>query len=241
MEYSLKNFQENGFCIIKNFFSKEDSLFFKNYTENWIYDNILNAIDINLAEFKKENFQLEKYKDYQEKFDINHSKVAAQKFRYIEPPAEIKSILRSEKVMEIFKEITSKNNFEVWRDPGFGWLGYRIIRPISNDGYPASCKNWGFAAGVYSAWVPIAGCNDQSSIRLLKGSHKKEYQKYLPENSKFTKGEYRLAEEIDQKEYIRLDCNLGDIIIYHPAMIHSEDTSDKSSTRTNLEYRFSPL
>ena len=240
MEYHLKNFQENGFCIIRNFFNEKDSLFYKNYAESWVYKNICDAIGKENEDFKKESFELEKYKYYQEKYDIDHSKVAAQKYRYIEPSSEIKSILRSEKVIELFKEITSKDKFEVWRDPGFGWLGYRIIRPESDDGYPASCKNWGCAAGVYSAWVPISGCNDQSSIRLLKGSHLKEYKKYLPENSKFTKGEYRLAEEIDQKAYLRLNCKLGDIIIYHPAMIHSEDSNDKYSTRTNLEYRFTP-
>ena len=68
----------------------------------------------------------------------------------------------------------------------------------------------------------------------------KEYKKYLPDNSKFTKGEYRLDEDIPEEAYTRPEVNLCDIIIYHPACIHSEDSIDNFNTRLNLEYRFRP-
>ena len=240
MKFGINNFSINGFAILKHFFSKNESNILLNFTKNWISENINNSIEEDIKDIVQNEFNLENYSEFINKYSFDHNKVAAAKYRYKLPNQEIISIIRNEKIMNLVSEVSKKSSFIIWQDPGFGWLGYRIIRPQTNDGYPPSCKNWGAAAGVYSLWLPIAGCNNNSSIRFLPGSHLKQYKKFLPQNSKFTKGEFRLAEDIPEDEFIRLNCELGDAIIYHPATIHSEDSDEKVKTRINLEYRFMP-
>lgn len=68
----------------------------------------------------------------------------------------------------------------------------------------------------------------------------KEYEKYLPQNDKFTKGEYRLAEGQNIETYNPV-LDIGEVIFYHPKMLHSEDVKNSDITRLNLEFRFVPL
>ena len=234
-------FSENGFVVIDNFFSEEESELITKYSEEWINRNISNAGESSQT---KQFLKLNDFADYHNfiiKNNIDHSKVASAKFRYIVPPEKIINFIHKELLFEYLKLFSGFKLFKKWQDPGFGWLGYRLIRAGSNDGYPPSCKNWGAASNVYSVWLPLAGYNEKSNIRFLPKSHKREYKKYLPENSKFTKGEFRLNEDIPESEYVRPIVNKNGIIIYHPGCIHSEDSSDLINTRLNLEYRFTPI
>lgn len=237
----LKNlFQKNGFVVINNFFEKEEYQSILNFTENWINKNISQAFpsDLNIS-----NLQINKFSNYHNfiiKNKIDHSKIASARYRYIEPPESIIKIIHKPKLFDLLEDFSGFKSYIKWQDPGFGWLGYRLIRASSNDGYPPSCKNWGAARDVYSIWLPIAGCNTSSNIRFLPESHKREFKKYLPDNSKFTKGEFRLNEDIPPENFVRPNVNQRGIIIYHPACIHSEDSKDNKNTRLNLEYRFKP-
>ena len=240
MNFDVENFSNNGFAIIRRIFSKGESDILFSFTKDWIWGNIVNSVSMGIGENLKDKFDLINYKDFIKTNCIDHNKVASAKYRYRTPNQNIEKILRSKKIMDLVSRVSNNSEFITWQDPGFGWLGYRLIRPDTKDGYPPSCKNWGAAAGVFSLWLPIIGCNENSSIRFLKGSHLKEYKKYLPKITKFTKGEYRLSEDIKNSSFIRLNCQIGDAIIYHPATIHSEDSFDKKITRVNLEYRFMP-
>jgi len=232
-------FLSKGFVTISNFFTEEEYTLILRYVEKWINQNISNALDDTSSVFLPIN-KLNTYHNFILEKKINHSKVASAKYRYVEPPKDIVSIIQKDLLFEYLKSFTDTSQFTRWQDPGFGWLGYRLIRASSNDGYPPSCKNWGAASEVYSIWLPINGCTKLSTIRFLPGSHKKEYKNYLPEDSKFTKGELRLNENIPEDQYYRPNPKPRDIIIYHPATIHSEDSEDKVNTRLNLEYRFRP-
>ena len=235
-----EEFALNGFVTISNFFSSEEYNILSTYVENWINQNICNAQNQNskLIKLPLNNFNI--YHDFIVERKIDHSKIASAKFRYIEPPERIIKIIQKKNLFDYLELFTGAKKYVRWQDPGFGWLGYRLIRASSKDGYPPSCKNWGAANNVYSIWLPLAGCTKFSNIRFIPGSHKKTYKSYLPTDSKFTQGEYRLDEDIPETEYIRPEANPRDIIIYHPATIHSEDSIDKEETRLNLEYRFRP-
>jgi len=233
------SFNENGFVVIDNFFDELELESILNFTESWINTNISNALpEENKKLLSISNFG--KYHNFIEENKIDHSKIASAQYRYIVPPSNIIEIIHKPKLFNYLEDFSGIASYIKWQDPGFGWLGYRLIRAASNDGYPPSCKNWGAARDVYSIWLPIAGCNASSNIRFLAGSHKKEFEKYLPENSKFTKGEFRLKENIPIESFIRPTVGKNGIIIYHPACIHSEDSADKFNTRLNLEYRFKP-
>ena len=235
-----ESFKKNGFVVIENFFEKKEYESILKFTENWINNNISRA-------FQKENEKkllpinnFENYHNFIEENKIDHAKIASAKYRYIIPGSNIIELIHKPKLFNILEEFSGLKSFIKWQDPGFGWLGYRLIRASSNDGYPPSCKNWGAAKNVYSIWLPIAGCNSLSNIRFLPGSHKREFKKYLPEDTKFTKGEFRLKEKIPVENFVRPEVRENGIIIYHPACIHSEDSADQDNTRLNLEYRFKP-
>ena len=234
-------FSENGFVVINNFFTEEETKTLKKYVESWINNNISNAFTSEEKRSLLEINNFSTYHDFIVKNKIDHSKVASAQYRYVEPSENIVKIIHKKLLFEYLKLFTGFDSYIKWQDPGFGWLGYRLIRASSNDGYPPSCKNWGAARDVYSIWLPISGCNNNSNIRFLPGSHKKIFENYMPENSKFTKGEFRLKENIPDSEYIRPIVDDNGIIIYHPACIHSEDSSDTKNTRLNLEYRFKPF
>jgi ectoine hydroxylase-related dioxygenase (phytanoyl-CoA dioxygenase family) len=227
-------FDDQGYVLIKDFFSADEKQLLQNFTNEWIGETIRAASS---GEINEGEIDL---KYYHTIVNIDHSRVAAAIHRYIVPNESILNALEKSGLVKLIKELSDRCELIRWQDPGFGWLGYRIIRPNCNDGYPPSCKDWGAASGVYSLWVPIAGCTRYSSIRFLPGSHKKKYSSFLPEETQFTKGERRLCEDIPESSFVRHDCTLGDMIVYHPSVIHSEDSSDKELTRVNLEYRYRP-
>jgi len=234
-----EDFLKNGFVTLPEFFTESEYKIILSYVEEWTNKNISNSLDNSSSVFLPVN-NFNDYHKFIVENKIDHSKIASAKYRYIEPPNEIVSIIQKELLFEYLISFTGTSDFIRWQDPGFGWLGYRLIRASSNDGYPPSCKNWGAARDVYSIWLPIEGCTELSTIRFLPGSHKKEYKNYLPEDSKFTKGELRLSEQVPENQYIRPNPKPREIIIYHPATIHSEDSIDNINTRLNLEYRFKP-
>ena len=126
--------------------------------------------------------------------------------------------------------------FELWNE-GYGDLAFRLIRPNRGDGYPFSCKNWGPGAGCISMWIPILGFEQDQQLNIVPGSHLKKYEKYLPINSKFIKNEYRLAEDINKLFTLRPKLKQGDLLIFHPQLLHSEEVYNAFTTRLNLEFR----
>jgi len=229
----VSQYNKNGYCVL-NAFNSSEFLELKNFADKWIKEVISNQSGINV-----DSHDLSQYHKWGVELDIKHEGLFAANNRYIEPPKAIEKILHNEKIISFLGHLHT--SYKQWADPGLGWFGFRLIRPNMGDGYPTSCKNWGAAAGVVSIWLPIIGFSDNETLCFVPGSHLKSYENYLPENQKFTKGELRLKENIDKKEYKRLNLNQGEIIIYHPALLHTENIETGIATRVNLEYRFMPI
>jgi hypothetical protein len=166
---------------------------------------------------------------------IPHEKLFSAPFRFTSPPEEIRRILLNTNLFKFFSSLGLKNPKVI--DEGMGWLGYRMIRPGMNDGYPISCKNWGASKGAYSLWVPLYTFNSEYSLKFVKGSSQRSYLNYLPEDGKFTKDELRL----DPSEKVTLSSVSlvpGQALFYHPNTLHSENVPTGNKTRLNLEFRF---
>jgi ectoine hydroxylase-related dioxygenase (phytanoyl-CoA dioxygenase family) len=86
----------------------------------------------------------------------------------------------------------------------------------------------------------VIGHSAKETLALVPGSHKQTYPKYLPENSKFTKDEYRFAGNRRKLKIIRPELQEGEVIIFHPALLHEEEVTESPITRFNLEIRFMP-
>jgi hypothetical protein len=142
-------------------------------------------------------------------------------------------------VKEFLQEI-GLDRYELW-DEGLGWLGFRFIRPGAGDGYPFSRKAWGVAKEVISCWIPIIGYDRRHTLTLVPGSHRKNYERYLPEGQKFAQGEYRLARIPPAFDRYNPGLKRGEVVFYHPKTLHSEDVLAGRITRLNLEFRINPL
>lgn len=232
IDQALAEYESNGYVVL-NVFSASEYKIIKSFAEKWVKSVIKSGGGGN-PEIDKA--PLQDYHRWWKQLGVVHDGLFAAKNRYIDPPDNLKAVLINNRISEFVKKLTKDTN--LWADPGLGWFGFRMIRPGHGDGYPTSCKNWGAAAGVISVWLPIIGFSDNETLALVKGSHKKEYAKYLPEGSKFTAGEFRLAPSEDKMIYTRPSLKEGEIILYHPGTLHTEDVFDSKITRINLEYRF---
>ena len=120
---------------------------------------------------------------------------------------------------EIEKSCRMKD-IKIWNE-GYGEIAYRLIRPGFKDGYPASKKSWGPAGKVISVTIPLIGFSKYESQSFIIGSHKKEYESYMPKDQKFCSDELRLK-QAGEYTFTELEPSKGDIIIFHWDTIHSE-------------------
>jgi len=229
-----QSYAENGFAVVKAF-NSEQHLLISDHAKSWFRRVISQNADQEISD----ELDLEKYHDWYQEIGVEHGECLRAKFRYINPENELKASLLSDKLMHFIGSISSSKGV-LWNDPGLGWYGFRLIRPAMQDGYPFSCKNWGQAAGVVSTWCPVIGSSYNETLALLPGSHLEDHEAYLPENSKFTKGELRLKRAVDHGEIFRPELREGEVIVFHPAVLHSEDVYASEITRLNTEYRFRP-
>lgn len=232
IEEAIVEYKNNGYVVL-SVFSPSEYEAIKDFSKKWVRSVIKSGADNNP---EIDRAPLQDYHHWWKRLGVVHEGLFAAKNRYIEPPDEIKAILINSRISEFIKKLTK--DISLWADPGLGWFGFRMIRPGHGDGYPTSCKNWGAAAGVISVWLPIVGFTENETLALVKGSHKKEYKKYLPEGSKFTAGEFRLAPSEEPLIYTRPNLKEGEIILYQSGTLHTEDVVDSNITRINLEYRF---
>lgn len=234
MNKDFINYCINGYFTPKLFNGNEIKLI-TNFAVNWFYS----LCKINFDDRKK--FPIEEYHNWYKLLDINHSSLCSAKNRYLYPPREIQKIIKQNKKIKLLMNNLEIKKYKMW-DDGWGWLGFRLVRPGCDDGYPLSKKNWGIAKGVISVWMPIIGRDSSCTLTLVPGSHLKEFNSYLPKNSKFTKGELRLSNKY--KNIIKIknpNLNNNETIVYSSNTLHSEKNTKIKKTRFNLEFRYLPI
>lgn len=227
----VDTYNRQGFAIIKLYNEQEYRILDK-FAKGWIY-RLLSE----WTKGKEESLLLDKYHIWSKAEGVKHAQIFAAKNRYLYPDSELGKLLINDKIKNFLKDI-GMMKYKIW-DDGWGWLGFRFIRPGAGDGYPLSCKDWGMAKSAVSVWLPIIGFDPKETLNLVPSSHLKEYEKYLPQNSKFTKDEYRLKTQ-EGVDVFNPTMQKGEVIFYHSRMLHSEDVVNSSITRLNLEFRFVP-
>jgi hypothetical protein len=230
----IKEYNKNGFTLC-NFFTKEEHSLINQFALDWFY----NLCKINKNDIP--NFPIEKYHLWYKKRKIDHSILCSAKNRYVYPGKKIQRIIKNNKKIKTFLKKIGIDNFKMW-DDGWGWIGFRLIRPGFNDGYPLSQKNWGIAKDVISCWFPVIGKSKSETLTIVPRSNSKKYEYYLPKNSKFTKGEYRLKKKYyNNIKLFNPKILKNEVIIYSPKTLHTESNDKIKKTRYNLEFRFKPI
>ncbi|MBX7136860.1 MAG: phytanoyl-CoA dioxygenase family protein [Oligoflexia bacterium] len=225
-------FERFGFAVL-DLYSPAETTRIETFAREWLYTLLAPWVGTNHAAFP-----LEKYHEWWQAAGVQHADIFKAASRHRSPSPELARTIVNDKLGAFLSDI-GVSEHRLW-DEGLGWLAFRFIRPGHGDGYPMSCKAWGPAKSVLSCWIPVIGRSSRETLLLVPGSHKQEYERYLPEHSKFTKDEYRLATPIEPSQMLRPDLEKGQIIIYHPRTLHSEDVDSSPITRLNLELRILP-
>jgi len=233
MKESAEAFWDYGFAQVKLYDRPQIDLIDK-FARAWVYRLLAKWMDGNEAAYP-----LERYHTWFASLGIDHSSVFCARNRHTNPDNEIKKAILNENIERFLFDVGIKK-FQIW-DEGLGWLAFRFIRPGFGDGYPMSKKEWGPAKKVISCWIPVIGYEPNETITLVPGSHLKEYEKYMPSDGRFMKGEYRLKDAKETIETYNPRFNAGEAILYHPKTLHSEDVIAGGVTRLNLEYRINPV
>ena len=118
---------------------------------------------------------------------------------------------------------------------GFSLSETWIWRRLSSE------QRMGVAKDVISCWIPVIGHSSNETIALVPGSHKKAFPNFLPKKSKFTKDEFRFAGDRSELNIVRPQLKEGEVVFFHPALLHEEEIPIGARTRMSLEIRFSPI
>lgn len=226
-------YNQYGFAVVKIFNEDQVQLLDK-FARDWIY-----RLLAQWTSGKEDSLPLETYHVWSKSLPIDHGSVFCAQNRHTCPDRGVEKALINDRLKSFLSQIGLKKH-KIW-DEGLGWLAFRFIRPGVGDGYPLSRKDWGIASHVVSCWVPIIGYSSIETLTLVPCSHLREYEKYLPTDGKFRKDEYRLALTYTDLELYRPNLERGEVIIYHPKTLHSEDVIDSKITRLSLEFRIDPL
>jgi hypothetical protein len=226
-----KEFEKNGFTIL-NILNDKKFIILNNLIKKKIYSYA------NITDLEKDDFPLKYYHDWFVKKKVNHDWLCSREQRYFYPNSEISKFFKKSAVINNFLKSLGIKNYTMW-DDSFGFIGFRLVRPNYNDGYPLSSKSMGFAKKVISCWLPLIGFDKSETLILVKGSNKKKYDSYMPRSSKFEKTDLRLSKKYKLKT-ISFDLKPGDVIFYGPDTLHSESNPLRKHTRISLEFRYNP-
>ena len=232
--------RDRGYAIV-DAFSEEEFVRFKKSIQH----NIAKAISRNIDDFNPETFELENY----------HKIVTTNDLHY--------------KVIDITRNLENKDfDFDInVLAVRFGkLLGYkltswveelkkshiqiRISRPNSLDINPPHRDGYlSFWKDILNIWIPVVGCNENSSLPVLPSSHlisENHILRTVIKGAKINGNLYNVPciVEIKDKEMsmIRPNPKESEALIFTPFLIHgSAVNQNKDITRVSVELRFPKL
>jgi hypothetical protein len=111
----------------------------------------------------------------------------------------------------------------------------RVIRPNKNDMSPMHRDSWldKLKESGINLYVPLWGSNENSSLAVIKGSHKWVNLKRV-DDDKFTVPELVTDNVLN---FIRPNPNDNEVLIFYPKTLHSGLNNISNETRFSLEVR----
>ena len=234
MKKLINDYKIKGFINFPLFTQKDHDIIYK-FGIKWFYKNC------NIKDNDIHKFPIEKYHIWSKKLKIDHNVICNAKNRYVYPALKVSNIIKRGKKVKLFLKMLGFKDFKMF-DDGWGFVGFRLMRPGFNDGYPLSKKDGGQAKNVVSCWFPIVGRGKNETIGFIPNSNNKKYSFYKPKNTKFTKDEYRLRNKKKLKDSIyNPSIKSNEVMIYTSATLHTEQNSKLKNTRFNLEFRYQAI
>jgi hypothetical protein len=134
-------------------------------------------------------------------------------------------------------------------DSGVGGLetlfGFRVVRPQSRDHNPMHRDAWqDLWRGSLNIWIPIAGCNEKSSLPLVPGSHlwlESEIER-TKEGALVGGRKYNVPSVVGstrKMEPIVPNPGPNEVLVFSPYLIHGgAGNQNLDMTRVSIEMRF---
>lgn len=229
--------RDNGYDII-NTFIEDEFLKLKSSVKN----NIIRAIELLNIDFDKSSFTLDKYHQLVDT-DQKHNQVIniTRNLENTDFDFDIEAL--ANRIGEVlgykltsWVEELQKSHIQI-----------RISRPNSLDINPPHRDGYlSFWEDIINVWIPIEGCNRNSSLPVFSGSHLINESEILRTKSKGAEingNTYNVPCILETKEgdikMVRPNPREGEILIFTPFLIHGAGVNkNDDTTRVSLELRF---
>jgi len=232
--------KKDGFSVVKAFINDE----FERLKES-IRQNIINAIKINNIDFDEQEFTLENYHEIVNS-DVLHNQVI-----------NITRNLENED-FDFDIELLTKRfgtllgyNLTSWvEELQKSHIQIRISRPNSLDINPPHRDGYlSYWEDIINVWIPIEGCNENSSLPVCPESHlipENEILRTASKGAEINGNIYYVPCILEHKQgslkMIRPNPKEGEALIFTPFLIHGAAVNkNKDITRVSLELRFPML
>jgi len=234
---SKTSWHNEGFSVVNGFVEQE----FIQLKES-IRTNVLRALNLNNIEVDKDSFKLEDY----HKYVLTNE----QHFKIIDITRNLTNDDFNFNIHQLTKKFGEILGYELtsWiKELQKSHIQIRISRPQSLDINPPHRDGYlSYWEDIINVWIPIAGCNHNSSLPVMPKSHLIPENDILRTNSKGAKingNTYYVPCILETKngdiEMIRPNPKEGEAIIFTPYLIHgSAINKNEDTTRVSLELRF---
>tara|TARA_B100001175_G_scaffold317925_1_gene337666 strand:- start:6060 stop:6791 length:732 start_codon:yes stop_codon:yes gene_type:complete len=239
MKNSLKEFNENGFAVLKVFNKKTIEKYKKK-----VLNNLKKSAEKKSIKSLRKLKRLENYFSFIS--DEDHVKLMDRETRTIKiDNADTKTIMK-EKFGKIFSYFSDKE-YKIFRSNGvYSWAGsditnyagFRIVKPKSQKVAGYHSDHYNLKNFRFTAWVPLVGFSNKYSLNLLPGSHLIKHP-----NSATTVNNIGTATLI-KNEYVnkfkkpfRPNLKPGEVILFHPYLIHGNSVNLGKTLRVSFEIR----
>ena len=240
----LNQFINKGFCII-NLYNKNE--------HKYLLSKIIKKINKNIpAKSKKLSAKnLKFYHSFQDK-EV-HDKVIKNTQRYISLDKKlIRPIINNKLIQKISNHHWGHAKFSIkWvgslkKPMKLNTTGFRVARPEKLSSKDVGGEHLDLHYGgkkntnqkkLFTIWCPIVGMSKNYTLRISPGSHK--FKHPLSSISKQKKYISMVLNKnyVKRFKFIRPNLKVGQVIFFHPNLIHGSSKNLGSKTRVSIDLR----
>ncbi len=211
-----KNFEKNGFIIIRNFFSKKT----------------MDSINEKLDSFIKKESSKIRNKDKLTNFV---DKKVLNSFHKMDSLSYVKDIKKNKELIGIIENLFSEKIVDMGSELFAKPSRKGLASPYHQDNFYFCLNN----AKAVTVWIALEKANKSNGgVEYFVGSHKGKLLSHVPS---FSPGSSQKVKNLDNlKKYKKKIPNLGkgDCMIHHSMIVHGSGINKSSKSRKGLTVRF---
>ena len=240
----LNQFIDKGYCII-DLYNKNEHRYLSNKIIKKINQNIL-------AKSKKISEKNLKFYHVNQDKEV-HDKVIKNTQRYISLDKKlIRPIIVNKVIQKISKYHWGHTKFSIkWvgslKEPmKLNTTGFRIARPEKLSSKDVGGEHLDLHYGgkkntnqkkLFTLWCPIVGMSKDYTLRISPGSHKFKHPLSSISRQKKYISMVLNKNYVKRFKFVRPNLKIGQVIFFHPNLIHGSSKNLGSNTRVSIDLR----